>query len=145
MLRQNASDEVDNEEIEQYVKEQIRGARLSQIYKALINNDESFFSMYLSKIKECCQIIVLRCNDNDSAFLTSDNPVFFTSKVNYNAIYFPLTPKYLLLIGEGQTKSFDKINIKTVTNKGVKSFNKIILSKANTGVISNKNNLRYIL
>lgn len=149
MLLKDVSNEAEKEEIHQYVKEQIRGAWLSQVYKALFNNDVGFFSEYFRKIKERCQVTIMRCPEDNGSFLTSDNPAFsfvsYATKANYNAIYFPLTPKYLLAIGRGKQYSLDKIDVKTVTNKGVKSFNKIILSKANESVVSNKKYLGIIL
>lgn len=149
MLLRGTSDDVDKGEIYQYVKEQIRGAWLSQVYKALFNNDVSFFSEYFRKIKEYCQVTILCCPESNGAFLTSDNPAFsfvsYVTKANYNAIYFPLSPKYLLLIGKGQKNALDKIDVKTVTNKGLKSFNSIILSKATASIVSNKKYLGYII
>lgn len=149
LLMEHSSDEVNKEEIYKYIKEQIKGAWLSQVYKALFNNDVSFFSEYFKMIKEHCQITLLRCPKNNGAFITSDNPAFSyvnnVTRANYNAIYFPLTPQYLLLIGKGQPNSLNKIDFKTVSNKGVKTFNKIILSKAYTSIVSNKKYLGYII
>lgn len=149
LLTNHTSDETPKENIQHYVDEQIRGAWLSQVYKALFNNDVSFFSEYFRKIKEQCQITLLYCPESNGAFITSDNPAFAyvnnVTKANYNAIYFPLTPQYLLLIGKGQPNSLNKIDVKTVTNKGVKSFNKIILSKSYTSIVSSKKYLGYII
>lgn len=149
LLANYTSDETTKKEIQQYVEKQIRGAWLSQVYKALFNNDVSFFNEYFTKIKERCQVTVLYCPESNGAFITSDNPSFAyvnnVTKANYNAIYFPLTPQYLLLIGKGQPNALDKIDVKTVTNKGVRAFNKIILSKAHSSIVSNQKYLGYII
>lgn len=146
---ESAESEKERQEIYAFVGEQKRGAWLSQVYKALFNNDISFFQQYFNGIKEHCQVTVMRCPENSGSFLTSDNPAFSfvcnVTKANYNAIYFPLTPQYLLLIGKGQPNALDKIYVKTVTNKGVRSFNKIILSKARDSIVSNRKYLGFIL
>ncbi len=149
MLINSAENTNEENEIREFVNGHIRGAWLSQIYKALFNNDISFFSQYFQRIKENCQITIMRCPVENGSFITSDNPAFsfvcYATKANYNAIYFPLTPRYLLLIGKGEKNSLDKIDVKTVTNKGVRQFNKIILSKAYDSIVSTQKYLGAIL
>lgn len=148
-LINHTAGEIPKENIYQYVNEQIRGAWLCQVYKALFSNDVSYFREFFRKIKERCQIRLLYCPENAGAFITSDNPAFShinnVTRYNYNAIYFPLTPQYLLVIGNGQPNSLNKIEVKIVNNKGVKSYNKIILSKSYTSIVSNKKYLGYII
>ena len=131
------------------INEQMRGAWLSQLYKALFNDDIGFFSEYLKRIKERCQVTIIHCPPDVGSFITTDTPAFSfvcnVTKANYNAIYFPLTPKYLLLIGKGQKNSLNKLDYKTVTNKGLKHFNSIILFNATQDVVSSQKYLGYLL
>lgn len=145
----NATSKQEKQEIYSLVSSQMRGAWLVQIYKALFNDDTSFFHHFLQKIKTCCQITILYAPENNGSFITSDNPAFSyistVTNANYNAIYFPLTPQYLLLIGKGKPNSFHKVSIKKLSHHGVKSFNRIILSNAAHDIVSNRKHLGFIL
>lgn len=149
LLLEIAKNEEEKKNIIDFVSGHIRGAWLSQIYKALFNNDISFFSQYFNSIRKRCQVTVIRCPVENGSFITSDNPAFpfvsFATQSNYNAIYFPLTPQYLLLIGKGEKDSLDKIDVKTATNKGLKKFNSIIISSAYDSLVSDHKYLGYIL
>lgn len=95
-----------------------------------------------------CQLVLLRCPEENGSFITSDNPAFiFMNKVmrqNRNGFYIPLTPQYLLLIGKGRD-NIGSVDVHTITNQGVKFYNNIILSKATNAIVSNKKYLGYIL
>jgi len=149
LLLESAENIEQEQEIREFIDGHMRGAWLSQIYKALFNNDISFFRQYFLSIKKRCQVTVMKCSNENGSFITSDNPAFpfvnFVTKANYNAIYFPLTPNYLLVIGNGQKNSLNKIDIKVLTNEGIRRFNGIILSKANEAIISNKKYLGFIV
>lgn len=139
----------DREGIKQIVDDQMRGAWLSQIYKSLFNNDLSFCKKYMESIREKCQVSILKCANKDGSFITSDNPAFFyvnsAERLNKNAIYFPLTPEYLLLIGSGSANSLHMVDVKNLTNISVRIYNRIIFSNSNDGIISNSRFLGFIL
>ena len=145
----NIQEMEDRMAIEHLIERQIRGAKLTEVYKALFNDEIGFFKWFFTIIKKRCQIAVLRCPEESGSFITSDNPAFTyfsnVTRVNYNAIYFPLTPQYLLMIGKGGVGSLDKINVKTVTNTGVKHYNQIILNSATENIVSDRKNLGYLL
>lgn len=93
------------------------------------------------KIKKECQIVLYRIlSDNEGYFITSDNPAFeFKSNItleNRNGFYFPLTPKYLLMICRNDEGCFGKIAYRTVKNKEIKEINNIILNSATENIVS---------
>lgn len=145
----DAEDTARLDDVHDMINEQMRGAWLSQLYKALFTNDIGFFSEYLKRIKAHCQVTVLHCPPDAGSFITTDTPAFSfvcnVTKANYNAIYFPLTPEYLLLIGKGKNNSLSKLDYKTLTNKGLRRFNSIILSNAVQDVVSKQKYLGYLL
>lgn len=149
ILLEGAKNEEQKKCVNDFLDRQMRGAWLSQVYKALFEDDTSFFIQCLNRIKESCQVTIMHSPENNGSFITSDNPAFLfdckVTELNYNAIYFPLTPQYLLMIGKGQPSSLNKVNIKTLSNKGVRKFNNIIFSKAKESIISNKKSLSFIL
>lgn len=139
----------DKKAIDEVINANMRGLWLSQIYKALCEDDTSFLCQFLKIIKENYYITILYSPFENGSFITTDNPAFsFMSSVmgkNYNAIYFPLTPRYLLLVCSGLNCSLNTLHIKTVTNKGLKEFNRIIISNAYDVVVSDKKYLGYII
>lgn len=149
VLLATAENQEQENEIHALITQHMRAAWLSQIYKALFSEDASFFHEFSTKIKERCQATIMRCSTEVGSFITTDNPAFAfvcnAMKSNYNAIYFPLSPQYLLLIGKGQSNCLNKIDVRTITNKGVKHFNSIILSNANTDIVSNYKYLGYLI
>lgn len=144
-----AEDMTELDDLHDMINEQMRGAWLSQLYKAIFSEDIGFFSEYLKRIKEHCQVTVLHCPPDAGSFITTDTPAFSficnVTKDNYNAIYFPLTPEYLLLIGKGKNNSLNKLDYKTLTNKGLRRFNTIILSNASQDIVSRQKYLGYLL
>lgn len=146
---QSAENVEQEQEMRDFIDKHMRCAWLVEVYKALFHADTGFFIQYFNAIKENCQITIMRCLDENGSFIASDNPAFsFVSHIfikNYNAIYFPLAPNYLLMIGKGQKNSLNKIDVRTITNNGVRHFNRIILSKANEAIVSNRKYLGYII
>ena len=137
-----------SEETISIVNKQLRGAWLSQLYKALYSSDTGFFVSFYSALKHRAQATIIYCPTDTGSFITSDNPAFSyidATKPTYNAIYFPLTPQYLLLIGNGEKYSLNKVDYKIVSKKGVRSFNSIICNMAYEKIISNRSELDDLL
>lgn len=137
------------EETTNVVNKQLRGAWLSQLYKALYSRDAGFFSSFYSALKRRAQATVIYCPSDIGSFITSDNPVFSyicnVTRVNYNAIYFPLTPQYLLMLGNGEKYSLNRVDYKIISSRGIKHYNSIIRYMANEKIISNREKLGDIL
>lgn len=137
-----------SEETISIVNKQLRGAWLSQLYKALYSSDTGFFVSFYSALKRRAQATIIYCPTDTGSFITSDNPAFSyidATKPTYNAIYFPLTPQYLLLIGNGEKYSLNKVDYKIVSKKGVINFNSIICNMAYEKIISNRSKLDDVL
>lgn len=144
----NKMGEEERKKSQKVVDQQIHAAWLAEIYKGLFQNEKGFCEIYAENIEEKCQIVLFRCCEENGSFITSDNPAFMfinnVMKYNRNGFYMPLTPQYLLFIGKGED-DIGSIDVKSLSNKGVKIQNSIILSKAVNSVVSNRKYLGYIL
>lgn len=133
---------------QEVVDQQMHAAWLAEIYKGLYGSQKGFCKLYAEKISEKCNLVLLRIPKDNGSIITSDNPAFMfinnLTKENRNGFYMPLIPQYLLLIGKGD-EDISSVEVHTISNKGVRFYNSIILSKATSSIVSNKKYLGYIL
>lgn len=134
----------DNEEL------LMRGLWLNEIYRGLFGVRKGFVDSFLSSAMANLGVIIFRVpNKFEGSFITSDNPVVYHSLAveakNYNGIYFPLTPKFLLFLGKKSYGNIGDVLFCTVGNSDIKRINLIILNSSNNSIISISKYLGYIL
>ena len=139
-----------DQERHEITEEYIRGLWLSEIYKGLFKVKSGFFFTIVPNAIARGGLVIFKVrDDSEGCFITSDNPAFFhMSSVmsrNYNGLYFPLTPQYMLFIGLNTAYEISDLVIKTIGNKDIRTINWIILNSATEHLISNQQNLDYIL
>jgi hypothetical protein len=135
---------------QKYTNEMLRALWLSQIYKALFGEKNSYFYLAVKETIKRCGCILFKINNcEESTFITSDNPAFtFRSSVmatNKNGMYFPLSPRYLLFMGLNSTGAINNIIIRTINKEDIKKVNQIILNAATKSIISSQRYLGSIL
>ena len=141
-----------NEDGERYTAEMERNLWLSEIYKGLKKQSSGFFHSFLTNAYNHLGFVLFKIVDEEEGcFITSDNPAFtYASSVtatNSNGMYFPLSPNYLLFIGKNTTDgtTIAETLIRTIKNKDIRYFNRMIYTSATKSIISNKKHLGYIM
>lgn len=123
----------------------VRCLWISELYRIFYRNSKGFYNSLQKYARRGYgtsgfQMIMFERNKNTVPFITSDNPAFEYYNAltvnNYNAIYFPISPDYLLFIAKGDDE-INKIGYRMADNTVVKQFNRIIYSSKNEKVISN--------
>lgn len=111
---------------------------LRSIYDLLINKDMSqFMNLTFNIAKLNYELYFI--NNNNKEFYTSDVPCFevinkFESTNKNNGIYFPITPKILLILKRDKELS-NRINIYEASDKDIDYFNSLISSNCNDFII----------
>lgn len=127
----------------------MRGVWLAEIYKGLYNRKGFVNSFISSAISNFGVVVYKVANDSEGSFITSDNPVVYYNLMveanNANGIYFPLTPKFTLFLGKRFDDSINDVVFCTVHNQDIRRINRIILNSAETGIVSTRQYLGYIL
>ena len=127
-----------------------RGYWITEIYKALFGDKNGAFEAMTLNAKRQLQFILFEVSDiNDGEFITSDTPAFFhvnhVEAKNNNAIYFPLTPNYLLVLVHKNNSNINEVAYKQVLLHGVRKYNAIILNESCNTVISRKKHIANLL
>jgi len=140
----------DVENRKKYINEMRRNLWLSEIYKGLNKCDSGFFHSSVKKAFSRLGFILFKIVDDDEGcFITSDNPAFTylssVTKNNSNGMYFPLTPRYLLFVGNNSDGQLSDMLIRTIRNSDIKCINGIIRNMATKTIVTNNKNLGYIL
>ncbi len=134
---------------DEFKKSQEDAVWLGELYNGLFRVSRGYFHLLKQTAQSDLQLILYKCYENDGSFLTSDKPAFENrSKVyaeNYNAIYCPISPKYLLFMGTGEKHSLNKVDFRMADNNVIRTFNRIILNNSTKVIISDKKHLGYIL
>lgn len=125
-----------------FVDRCMRNEQISQLYKAIFSGNVGFLASFMPRIIERCRIIVFHCDEQDGSFITSDNPSFsYVSPMtflNYNGIYLPLTPQYLLCLGQRSQDSIYNVDYREIQNNTVRKINAVIRSSASQYIVSNR-------
>ena len=132
------------------IGELMRGLWLNEIYRGLFGVGKGFVGSFLSLAMANLGVMIFRVrNKSEGSFITSDNPVVHHSLVvevqNYNGIYFPLTPEFLLFLGKRSDGNIGNVVFRTVGNSDIKHINRIILNSSNDSIVSVSKYLGYIL
>ena len=110
-----------------FVDRCMRNEQISQLYKAIFSGNVGFLASFMPRIIERCRIIVFHCDEQEGSFITSDNPSFsYVSPMtflNYNGIYLPLTPQYLLCLGQRGQDSIYNVDYREIQNNTVRKIN----------------------
>ncbi len=131
----------------------IRCLWISNLYRIFFKKSKGFYSALLRFAKglygnKGFQMILYKRDDNTTYFITSDNPaVEYHNAVtlqNYNGIYFPLSPDYLLLICSGDA-GIDHVAYRSANDEIVRKFNYIICSKRNKDILARQKKIDEIL
>lgn len=145
-----AEDETEQQLIrDECMKSQEDAVWLGELYNGLFGVSRGFFYLLKETAKSNLQLILYKCYDGEGSFITSDKPAFEyksnVDAVNLNAIYCPLTPRYLLFMGRGEKQSLNKVDFRMANNEVIRKFNRIILNNATKAIISDKKHLGYII
>lgn len=132
------------------IGELMRGLWLNEIYRGLFGVGKGFVGSFLSSAMANLGVMIFRVrNKSEGSFITSDNPVVHHSLAveaqNYNGIYFPLTPEFLLFLGKRSDGNIGNVVFRTVGNSDIKHINRIILNSSNDSIVSVSKYLGYIL
>lgn len=139
------------DEAQKLAKQFIRGFWLSEIYRGLFNSPNGFTSEFISQGLSKLGIIIFRiATEKEGSFITSDNPVVFhkmrvTTDQCANGIYFPLTPHFLLFLGQRTDGTINDVTFHTIENNDIKKINRVILNGAQKAIVSTNKHLGYIL
>ena len=119
-----------------------------ELYRMSCENNKGFYSTIIKETIKRCQIIVIEAYPNEGDFITSDNPAFMhISKVeseNNNGFYFPIDPKYLLLLARGDG-NINTVKHRMADNALIKKLNRIIASHKTEVLVADKKNLGALL
>lgn len=124
------------------------GFWITEIYKSLFAQ-EGYFHNFVRSIKKSAQIMLLKVkNENEGCFVTTDNPsIIYVSNIelkNNSGLYFPLTPKYLVFIGNGEPERLTEIELRTIENNEIRIINNLLIQAADKTIVSNKRSLASI-
>lgn len=127
-----------------------RGYWITEVYKALFGISKSAFDAAITATRKHLKLVLFEIGQNcDGEFITSDNPAFFhisaIEAINRNGIYFPISPKHLLMLARSDQHKMNEIAYRTVGIQDIKTINRIILNESNHSIISRQKHLGYLL
>lgn len=140
----------DDEAKHKAIRELKHSAWLSQIYRGLFEDEQSFARVFTSIGMEKFGLMVFRVRSLDEgSFITSDNPVIqytqIPAQANTMGIYFPVSPEFLIFIGKNTDGEIKEAVFRTVNNDDIRKINRIILNGATKDIVSSSKHLGYIL
>lgn len=120
----------------------------TELYRMFYKENGGFYHTGLAKAVENCQIILFEAYPEAGTFITSDNPAFqhlsHVETTNMNGYYFPISSKYMLLIGKGSAP-VNVVGYRMAKADLVKEFNRLIASHSNRLIVSTEKNRSRIL
>lgn len=127
----------------------MNGIWYSELYKMFFSDKGGFYHNMIAKILEGCQMVLLETYNDVGTFITSDNPSFqnnsLVTRENSNGFIFPLSPKYLLLIGKGESDSIDIVDYRFANGDTIQHFNKIVKINKNNIIIASERKIDHFL
>lgn len=130
-------------------EDMLKGIWFSQLYKIFYKHKKGYYNSAIVNVIDRCKIILYGTYESEGNFITSDNPAVLhyssVESANYNAYYFPLSPKYLIQICRGDGKSVNAIEYRLAHNKDIRKMNSIIYQHRSKQIISNQQNITYLL
>ena len=125
-----------------------RGYWITEVYKALFGNKKSAFDAMITNAKKHLKFMLFEANC-EGEFITSDNPAFFhishVEAINNNAIYFPLSPRYLLLLVRTGDSNLNEVAYRSVNLNDLRKLNRIILNESHHTIISSRKHIAYLI
>ena len=124
------SEALDNtEEGRKYADDMMQAIWYAELYKIFFKKARGFYYNAVKSALENCQMILFEAYNNAGTFITSDNPAFEhklkVESANSNGMIFPISPKYLLLIGRG-SEAINIVDHRFADSGTVKHFNRLI-------------------
>lgn len=121
----------------------------SELYKMFFKKNDGFYNNVIGKIIQGCQMVLFEIYDSAGSFITSDNPAFqnmsVISKENLNGFVFPITPKHLLFIANGDYDSIDVVDYRFADRDTIQRFNKIIKNHKNKTIVANERTIDHLI
>lgn len=119
-----------------------------ELYRIFYKEKGGFYHSVISNVLSKCQFILFEAYPNAGSFITSDNPAFMhlskVDAINMNAYYFPISPKYLLLIVRGDA-CINVVDYRMANSNLIKKFNQIIYYHSYELIISTEKKLGHII
>ena len=122
----------------------IDGLWYSELYQMLYKGGGGYFHTFMDTGFKNLQMVLFRADDDAGSFITSDNPAFqyhsFPDRDNMNGYIFPLSPKWLLFICNGNL-DINIVDLRYADHSTVAYFNRAIFRNCNEISISNSRDL----
>ncbi len=126
----------------------IRETWLHELYRMFFSQSRGFYNSFLNKGLNELQLILFQTYDNAGEFITSDNPAFLhVSMVETNCLngfYFPLSPKYLLLVVRGR-EGLNVVDYRYADSNTIRLFNYIVKQHSNRIIVGTDRHLNNLL
>lgn len=136
-------------DVDEFLQMQRDAVWLKELYNGIFDVQKGYFYTMSTTAQSTLRMILFKTWDNQGSFITSDKPAFIHSlsveSINNNSIICPLTPKYLVIIANGEQDSLSDVNFRMADNDLIKKFNMMILNHSNRAIVSNFKHLGYIL